>query len=116
MGERLQVNGPGRYFRNGKSRVRVLSPVDGEVLAVGEREAGFYLKVNPGNDSDLRHLLKGAEAYPWMKREIERLKIMLGADGDRISLSGGGVLLDNVAAGYPESNRENILAQMLLES
>ncbi len=116
VGSRLHVNGAGWYFRNGGSRVRVLSPVDGEVVAVGGRDEGFYLKVNPGDDSDLRHLLKGTEVYPWMTREIERLEILLGADGDGINLADGGVLLDDVAASYPELNWENILAQMLLES
>lgn len=116
VGAKLQMNGVGWYLRNGESRVHVLSPVDGEVVAVGGREAGFYLKVSPGNDSDLRHLLKGAEVVPWMTREVERLEIALTSGGNAISLSDGGVLLDDVAAGYPELNRESILAQMLLES
>ena len=116
VGTRLHVNGTGWYFRKEASRARVLSPVDGEVIAVGGRKEGFYLKVNPGNDSDLRHLLKGLEVGPWMTSEVERLEIALGASDGAVSLADGGVLLDNIAANYPEQGWEDILALMLLES
>ncbi len=116
IGTRLSVNGTGWYFRNGASKTRVLSPVDGEVISKGGDDKGFYLRVHPVNDCDLRHLLKGTEIIPWMTREIERLEVALGAEVPGVSLADGGELVEDVHNNYPEADWENILAEIFLET
>ncbi len=121
IGTVVAVNGTGWFFRggtldrNGELEVRVLSPVEGEVIAVGGRDSGFYLKVKPGNDCDLRHLLKGSEIRPWIMREIERLETLLTAGRMGVSLADGGELVEDLPANYPGVKWDGILGEMFLE-
>ncbi len=121
IGTVVAVNGTGWFFRsgtsggNGELKVRVLSPVEGEVVAVGGRDSGFYLKVKPGNDCDLRHLLKGSEIRPWIMREIERLETLLTAGRMEVSLADGGELVEDLPANYPGVKWDGILGETFLE-
>ena len=115
IGTKLSVNGTGWFFRNDGSAVRVLSPVDGEVIAVGGPGTDFYLKVRPGNDCDLRHLLKGEEIRPWIMRELERLEALLSSRGSGVSLADGGELVKDMPANYPGVNWDGVLGEMFLE-
>lgn len=115
IGTTLVVNGTGWSFSNGESWVRVLSPVEGEVIAVGGRDSGFYLKVKPGNDCDLRHLLKGSEISPWIMKELERLEMALSSREAGISLADGGELVEDLPANYPGVKWDGILGEIFLE-
>ena len=78
VGTHIQTNGTAWHVRKRGAIVRILSPVDGEVVATGGPQDGWYLKVNPdGGKLDARHLLRGAEIRPWITREMERLQAAL---------------------------------------
>jgi hypothetical protein len=87
-GTRIETNGPGFRVRRQGSELRLLAPVDGEVIETGGPEAGWYLRVRP-DPLDVRHLLRGAEVRPWLLREMERLQFALG--GTAATLADGGV-------------------------
>lgn len=114
VGTRLEVNGTGWYFKKADAKVRVLSPVDGEVIATGNGDAGFYLKVKPESEVDLRHLLKGTEIRPWLMREIERLQFMLATEKVGVSLADGGEIVNDLPGNYPDADWDSVLGEMFL--
>ncbi len=116
IGAVLSVNGTGWHFVNGGSRVRILSPVDGKVTAVVGTNDGFYLQVDPGDDCDLRHLLKGSEIRPWIMRELERLEMILSTENTGISLADGGEITDNPRSDYPDADWESVTSGIFLEA
>jgi len=65
-GARVEANGTAFRVRKGDADVRVLSPVDGEVVAAGGPDRGWYLRVRPAaaGEAAFRHLLRGAEIRP----------------------------------------------------
>ncbi len=75
----IEVNGTAFRVHKRGADVRVLSPVDGEVVEAGAPGAGWYLKVRPAaaGEPAFRHLLRGAEVRPWLMREMERLQLTL---------------------------------------
>ena len=114
-GSRLQVNGPaGRITTRGHD-VRVLSPVDGTVVAVRGEGAAATLRVDPGGTPDLRHLLSGTEARAWALRELERLQRALGSSELGAALADGGELVADVGAALPRDRYDALLGDMLLE-
>lgn len=115
VGTELEVNGTGWAFQKDNTRIRVLSPVDGKVVAVGNGEDGFYLRVKPKNGPDLRHLLKGSEIRPWIIREMERLEEMLSNEKVGLSLADGGELVNDLPKNYPEVKWDSVLGEMFLE-
>jgi glycine cleavage system H lipoate-binding protein len=116
-GTRIHANGAAFHFRRRGADVRVLAPVDGEVLAVGGDEDGWFLKVRPDAAGELgfRHLLRGAEIAPWIMREMERLQLALCAGGAAATLADGGVPVADIAAGYPEADWGEVCGEMFLE-
>jgi hypothetical protein len=111
-GEHLQVNAPAWHVRKRGADVRVLSPVDGEVIATGGPEQGWYLKVRPdGGQLDARHLLRGAEVQPWEAREMERLHMVLSP----ATAMDGGVLVEDVAAACSRSDWDDLCSSIFLE-
>jgi len=116
-GVRLHVNGTAFRVRKREADVRVLSPVDGEVVARGEGGAGWFLKVRPdaGGEPAFRHLLRGTEVRPWMLREMERLQLALTAEGATATLADGGVPVNDIGASYPEMNWDAVCGEMFLE-
>ncbi len=115
-GTGLAVNGTGWHLRRRGSDVRVLSPVDGEVIATGGPEAGWYLKLKPaGGKLDARHLLRPDEAVPWLRREIERLQASLSGGRLSTSLADGGVLVEDLSRAIPDQNWEAICGDVFLQ-
>ena len=115
-GTQLHANGTAFRFRRGDADVRILSPVDGEVVETGGVDRGYFLRVKPPNGSaDLRHLLSGAEIKPWMMRELERLQLAMSMEGARVpSLADGGVLVDDLAAACPKADWDAVCGQIFL--
>ena len=110
-GSVLKVNGPAWRMRRDGVDVRVLAPVDGEVVEVGGPQAGWYLRVRPAEwPPDLRHLLRGGEVRPWVGRELTRLQMLVGA-----SLADGGVLMPDALAQQRPAERDRVLGAMFLE-
>src|ERR1017187_7935237 len=67
-------------------------------------------------EMDFRHLLRGAEVWPWLMREMERLQITLSAEvGAAATLADGGVPVKDIAAAYPEANWDAVCGEMFLE-
>jgi len=121
-GAQVRANGTAFRFRKRNADVRVLSPVDGAVVATGGPGSGWYLKVKPrGAAIDMRHLLRGAEVRPWLMRELERLQLTLSkacaaAPGAyRTTLADGGVPVADIAASYPETDWDAVCGEMFLE-
>lgn len=83
-GARLETNGAAFRARRQGIEVRVLAPVDGEVIEARD----MTLRVRP-DKLDFRHLLRGAEVRPWLMREMERLQLAVSAN-----LADGGVPME----------------------
>jgi len=115
-GARVEVNGTAFRVRNRDADVRVLSPVDGEILETGDADRGWYLKVRPAACGELpfRHLLRGAEVRPWLLREMERLQLTLSAGGAP-TLADGGVPLSDISAAYPKADWDAVCSEMFLQ-
>jgi glycine cleavage system H protein len=115
-GTPLQVNGTAWKVCQHRDEFRVLSPVDGEVVATGSPEDGYYLRIRPAGGT-LRdtHLLRGAEIRPWVQRELERLQILISPDPNAPTLADGGVLVDDAPDMFPNVNWPAVWGEMLLE-
>lgn len=115
-GDALGVNGTAFRVRKREADVRVLSPIDGKVVATGGPEQGWLLKVKPAESGEraMRHLLRGAEIRPWLLREMERLQLALTAEGAAPALADGGVPVADIAASYPAADWDAVCAEMFL--
>jgi hypothetical protein len=111
-GERVETNGTAWRVRKGNAEVRVLSPVDGEVLETGGPGRDFYLKVKP--EGDLRHLLCPAEIKPWLEHEMERLQLALAGPNASPTLADGGVMAADLSEVCPEGDWGRVCGEMLL--
>ncbi len=116
-GSRIRANGTAFRIHRREADVRILSPVDGEVVETGGAGRGFFLRVKPLTDSfDMRHLLRGAEVKPWIMRELERLQLALTMEGASVpSLADGGVPVADIAAAYPKTDWDTVCGEMFLE-
>ncbi len=114
-GTRLRMNGTGcRIFKNG-SVVRILSPIDGEVVEKGGLYAGWLFKVRPEPGANTRHLLQGGEVRPWIMRDLERLELALASEGVGMSLADGGEVVGDVPAACPQADWNEVWSEMFLE-
>jgi len=110
-GARLSVNGTAWRFQKRDAEVRVLSPVDGEVVAVGAPNDDWYLRVKPFQaEFDFRHLLMPCEIRPWVMREMERLQLALNG-----TLADGGTPMEDISAAYPKANWDEVCGQLFLQ-
>lgn len=114
-GVRVHANGTAFRVHKRDANVRLLSPVDGEVIETGGPGGGWYLRVKPDGDPTLGHLLSGVEVKPWLMREIERLQLALSEEGAAPTLADGGVLVADIAAGYPLADWDAVCGKMFLE-
>jgi hypothetical protein len=115
-GTHIEANGTAFRARRREANVRVLSPVDGEVVETGSVDRDYLLRVKPaGGHCDMRHLLAGWEVRPWMMREMERLQLALSIDGTRATLADGGVPVADLAASCPQADWDAVCGEMFLE-
>lgn len=116
VGKEMTVNGPGWYLRKGKTRIRILSPTEGRVVATGGPQQEWFLKVKSERQKpDVRHLLTGQEVPAWMLREMERLQYGLASDGVSVNLADGGELVKNLPEGYPQADWDAVWGDAFLE-
>lgn len=117
-GTQIRVNGPAFRIRKRNAEIRVLAPVDGEIVETGSPELGWLLKVKPSaaGESAFRHLLRGSEIRPWLLREMERLQLALTAEGAAPSLADGGVPVADMAEACPHADWDAVCGEMFLES
>jgi len=116
-GAHVETNGTAFRVQKRDANVRVLSPVDGEVVETGGADRGWYLRVRPTVTGELafRNLLRGAEVRPWLMREMERLQLALVADDSAPTLADGGVPVADIAASYPKADWDAVCGEMFLE-
>uniref|UniRef100_Q02C06 Glycine cleavage system H protein n=1 Tax=Solibacter usitatus (strain Ellin6076) TaxID=234267 RepID=Q02C06_SOLUE len=116
-GTQVQANGTAFRVRRREADVRILSPVDGEVVELGGAGHGYILRVKPlAGHADMRHLLCGAEVKPWLMREMERLQLALTMEGASApSLADGGVPVRDIASAYPQTDWDAVCGEMFLE-
>jgi hypothetical protein len=114
-GAELTANGTAWRARKKGAEVRVLSPVDGEVVETGGPDQKFYLRVRPTRDN-FRHLLRGSDVRPWVAREIERLQLALCAEGAQPTLADGGVPVEDISLACPAREWDAVCASMFLNS
>ncbi len=112
-GTHLQANGAAFHLRKNGAAVRILSPVDGDVVATGGPGQGWYLRIRPDN-SNFTHLLRGTELRPWIMRELERLQLALTAEGTAPALADGGVPVDDLPASFPAADWDAVSGEMFL--
>ena len=115
-GTRLQANGTACRISKGSSTIRILSPVDGEVVETHRFGRGWLLRLKPLEGCDTRHLLQGAEVRPWILREVERLQLALSAEGVGLSLADGGEVVSDVPSACPNADWPQIWSETFLES
>jgi len=117
-GTHVRANGTAWRIKKKKYGLRFLSPVDGEVLETGGPEKEWYLRVKPtsGASVNMRHLLHGAEVHPWIRHEVERLKMALAARGVDAGDAAAGVPAEDLAQCYSEADWDAVLGDMFLES
>jgi hypothetical protein len=115
VGTRLHANGTACLIRKGGTTVRILSPIDGEVVEAAGTRAGWLLRIKPVEQTDTRHLLQGWEIGPWILREIERLQFALSSEGVGLSLADGGEMVSDIPAACPAANWNEIWSELFLE-
>ena len=116
VGSRIHVNGTAWHVKKNDTDVRILAPVDAEVVETGGPEKDWYLKVKPvGEKIETGHLLKGSEIHPWLMREVERLQISLAVDSVGATLADGGEPVKDFSKSYPGANWDSVLGEMFLE-
>ncbi|MBS1858144.1 MAG: glycine cleavage system protein H [Acidobacteria bacterium] len=114
-GAAIDANGTAWTLRKGRNEVRVRAPIDGTVVETGGADRGWYLRVRPEGEPNLRHLLQGPEVTAWLSKELERLQIQLGAPDAAPSLADGGILMDGLMDAMPQADWDNALASTFLE-
>lgn len=112
-GTRVRANSPAFRLRKRDAKVRILSPVDGEVIETGGPDKPWYLRLRPA-PLDVTHLLRGAEIRPWILRELERLQLALSLEGAGATLADGGVPVADIAAACPGVDWDAVCAEMFL--
>lgn len=117
VGSQLSVNGKGMLVKKTGVSLRLLSPIDGEVLEHGDAEKGWYLRVRPNNfDRSSAHLLRGDEVPRWIMRELERLQISFAVNGVGATLADGGELVPDFHRHFPKADWDGVLGQMFLQA
>ncbi len=114
VGTFLETNGSGWEARKNGVPVRLLAPIDGEVIAVGSPQHGWYLKIRPDGEVDTRHLLTAAEARPWLLREVERLQMAMATDGVGAALADGGVPIDDLSVAIPTDRMDDVYGMLFM--
>ena len=115
-GARLHANGAAWTMWRGGLAVRILAPVDGEIVETGGTGQDYYLRLKPiGEKIETAHLLRGAEVKPWLSRELERLQILLAPTAIGASLADGGVPVEDMPKAMPEANWEAVWGEMFIE-
>ena len=116
VGAKLAENGPAFRLRAGRARVRVASPVTGDVVEQGTLEKGFLLRVKPDGPLDTRALLSGREAAAFFSRELDRLQLAISGARGVPALADGGLPVEDLGKAIPEEDRDRVLGEMLLEA
>ncbi len=117
IGSFVQVNGTAWRLRKGSSEVRILCPIDGEVVALGSADQDWVLKVKtPAGGSNTAHLMTAPEVQPWLLRELERLQLAISGGVLGPSLADGGVPVQDPSAAYPMADWDAVWGDIFLQA
>ena len=116
VGARLDENGPALRLRAGNARVRVASPVTGDVVERGSLSGPYLLRVRPIVPLDTRALLTPREAAAYFTRELERLQLAISGARGVPALADGGLPVADLSKAIPAGDRDRVLGEMLLQS
>ncbi len=114
-GWQLIAQGPAWEMTKNGREIRVRAPIDGTVVETGGHDQGWYLKLRPKGEADLRHLLRGGEVNGWLNTELERLQLNLAEPETVPSLADGGILMRGLMDAVPNANWDTALAAAFLE-
>jgi glycine cleavage system H protein len=114
-GTEIALNSPAWTITKGKQKIRVRAPIDGTVLETGGPDRDWYLRIQPPEPVNARHLLQGNEVAAWIGRELERLQIDLRIPGTAPALADGGILMSGLMDAIPEADWDAALAGTFLE-
>lgn len=119
IGSPVNINQTAWRMRKNRIEISVRAPIEGTVIAVGGPKEGWYLKLRPRLDvhdpKNLRHLLRGAEVYGWLSRELERLQLQLRTSDAAPTLADGGALMPDLMDAIPQADWNTVLADTFLE-
>jgi glycine cleavage system H lipoate-binding protein len=115
-GTQLSAQGTAWTMRVHGAEVRVLAPIDGEVVAAENGKKGWFLRIKPAENASFCHLGRGRGVVRWMTREMERVQLMVSESAAIPALADGGVPVDDFAAACPQADWRNITSALLLEN
>jgi glycine cleavage system H lipoate-binding protein len=102
-------------IKNGH-KVQVRAPLSGTVVSTGGPEKGWFVKILPHGEPNLRHLLSGPEVPGWLASEIGRLQLQLSSRSGGPCLPDGGMLMPELMDAEPKANWDAVLASTFLDS
>ena len=115
-GTMLRVNGTAWMAKKRKTNVRILSPVEGEVVETGNEDGKPFLRIKPvAKENAFTHLLRGSELRAWYLKELERLQVALRSEAVGVSLADGGTPVDDMPREYPEADWDAVWGEVFLE-
>lgn len=114
-GTQLSAQGTAWSMHVHGADVRVMSPIDGEVVESANGENGWFLRIKPAENASFCHLGRGRGVVRWMTREMERVQLMVSESAAIPALADGGVPVDDFAAACPQADWRNISAALFLE-
>ena len=115
-GTQLSAQGSAWTMQVNGSEVRVLAPIDGEVVETSRGEDGWFLRIQPAKNASFCHLGRGRGVVLWMMRELERVQLMVSESAAIPALADGGVPVDDFAAACPQADWRNISGAVFLEN
>jgi glycine cleavage system H lipoate-binding protein len=117
VGTKLELNSKAWNMNKGTSSLRILSPLDGKVIATNDGSEGWFLKIKPATaEVNTNYLLNAHEAASWIRREFEHLQHFLADPKLGLTLADGGTPIQDFAAAYPKKNWDKIYCDMFLEA
>lgn len=115
-GTKVRVNGTAWRMRIRGCDVRILCPVDGEVVSTGGPGESWYLKVRPEAAlANARHLLRGEEAASWMLGQVDEIQALASRGAGGASLADGGRPVASLSEAIPAERRDELLGAILLD-
>jgi hypothetical protein len=114
-GARVTRNDVMAKLRAHGNELRMLSPLDGEVVETGCEGGAWYVRVRPDADASFVHLLRGSEATRWMAHEWERVQLMLSTAAGAPALADGGAPMDDLPAACPSADWRGICGTLFLD-
>ncbi len=117
IGKKIHLNGIGWTIHTLGVKLRILSPLEGEVIAHGTEKDRWLMKIRPSDPQNATvHLLRETEIRPWIMREMERLQFSFATSGAGITLADGGELIPDFHKHFPNADWDGVLGQMFLEA